>query len=80
MKALSAVIGREILFVEQSVEEARAQMLRFMPQPVVDGTLAILGAPTAEEQRVGVHVPELLGRPAARFSEWAARNAELFRT
>ncbi len=79
-KALSSAIGTEIRFAEQSAEEARQQMLQFMPPPAVDGTLTILGTPTPEEQQVSVHVRELLGRPAAHFSDWAARNARIFRT
>ena len=67
-----------LTFVEQSVEEAREQMSRFMPAPVVDGTLTILGSPTAEEQQVSGHVEQVLGRPPARFADWAARNAKAF--
>ncbi len=77
-KALSSALGREIRFVEQSAEEARAQMSRFMPPPVVGGTLTILGSPTVEEQQVSGHVAEVLGRPATRFADWAARNAKAF--
>jgi uncharacterized protein YbjT (DUF2867 family) len=65
-------------FVEQSVEEAREQMLRFMPPPVVDGTLTILGSPTPEEQLVSSHVEQVTGRAATRFADWAARNAGAF--
>ncbi|MCP2250872.1 SDR family oxidoreductase [Lentzea aerocolonigenes] len=65
-------------FAEQSVEEARAQMSQFMPPPVVEGTLTILGSPTAEEQQVSPHVEQVTGRPATRFADWAARNAGAF--
>nr|WP_086662707.1 NAD(P)H-binding protein [Lentzea kentuckyensis] len=65
-------------FVEQSVEEAREQMLRFMPPPVVDGTLTILGSPTVEEQQVSGQVEQVTGRKATRFADWAARNAKAF--
>ncbi|MFI6101961.1 NAD(P)H-binding protein [Lentzea sp. NPDC051213] len=77
-KALSSAIGREIRFVEQSAEQAREEMSRFMPPPVVDGTLTILGSPTAEEQQVSDHVEQVTGRKAARFADWAARNAKAF--
>ncbi|MFD9703195.1 NAD(P)H-binding protein [Lentzea sp. NPDC059081] len=75
---LSSVLGREIRFVEQSAEEARAQMSRFMPPPVVDGTLKILGSPVAEEQRVSEDVERVTGRAATRFADWAERNAAAF--
>ena len=65
-------------FVEQSAEEAREQMSRFMPPPVVDGTLTILGAPTPEEQQVSGDIEQILGRSATTFAQWAARNAPAF--
>jgi hypothetical protein len=54
-------------------------MSAFMPPAVVTGTLSILGEPTAAEQAVSPDVARVLGRPAARFSEWAERNAAAFR-
>ncbi|MEU7897151.1 NAD(P)H-binding protein [Nonomuraea sp. NPDC049152] len=66
-------------FVEQTREEARAQMSRVMPAPVVEGTLAILGTPSAAEQQVSPDVERLLGRPARSFADWAARNLAAFR-
>ncbi|MFI9252026.1 SDR family oxidoreductase [Streptomyces sp. NPDC053069] len=77
--AIAAALEEPVTFVEQSREEARAEMIRFIPPAVVEGTLAVLGAPTPEEQAVGGDVERLLGRPAAPFSAWAARNAAAFR-
>ncbi|GAB2871873.1 NAD(P)H-binding protein [Lentzea nigeriaca] len=65
-------------FVEQSAEEAREQMLQFMPPPVVDGTLTILGSPTEEERQVSGHVEQVTGRAATPFADWAVRNAKSF--
>ncbi len=76
---LAAAIGEPIGFVEQTPDEAREQMLRFMPPPVVEGTLAIVGAPTEREQRVSPDVAEVLGRPPRHFAAWAARNIDAFR-
>lgn len=76
---IAAAIGEPVAFVEQTREQARAQMAAFMPAPVVEGTLAILGEPTPEEQAVSPDVEKILGRPAAPFSAWAARNAAAFR-
>ncbi|MFD8454959.1 hypothetical protein [Streptomyces antimycoticus] len=50
-----------------------------MPEPVADGTLEILGDPTADEQRVSPDVERVLGRPPRRFAEWALRNIAAFR-
>ncbi|PYC79444.1 NmrA family transcriptional regulator [Streptomyces tateyamensis] len=77
--AIAAAIGEPVAFVEQTREQAHAQLSAVMPAPVVEGTLAILGEPTPAEQAVSPHVPQLLGRPAAPFSAWAARNAAAFR-
>ncbi|MGB8946593.1 MAG: NAD(P)H-binding protein [Streptomyces sp.] len=76
--ALGDVLGEPVRFVEQSPAEARAQMVRFMPEQVVDSTLALLGTPYAEEQRVSPDVERVLGRPPRAFAEWAARNAPAF--
>lgn len=77
--AVAEAIGAPVTFVEMTREEAQAQMAQFMPPQVVEGTLAILGEPTAEEQAVSPDVERVLNRPAAPFSAWAARNAPAFR-
>ncbi|OIJ88952.1 NmrA family transcriptional regulator [Streptomyces sp. MUSC 14] len=77
--ALAEALGEPVTFTEQSPEEARTQMLAFMPPAVADATLAILGTPTPQERTPTDDVPRLLGRPAAPFAAWAARNAEAFR-
>ncbi|GAA3775523.1 NAD(P)H-binding protein [Plantactinospora mayteni] len=76
---LAAALGEPIRFVEQTPDQAREQMLRYMPPPVVEGTLAILGAPTAREQRISPDVSEVLGRSPRPFAAWAARNIDAFR-
>ncbi|MFI8948820.1 NAD(P)H-binding protein [Streptomyces sp. NPDC053750] len=76
--ALAAAIGEQVTFIEQSREEARAQMLTFMPAPVADTTLDIIGTPTPREQAVSRDVEKILGRPATTFADWAKRNAAAF--
>jgi hypothetical protein len=68
-----------VRFVEQRREEARAQMLQDMPEPVVDATLAVLGEPSAAERRVSPAVAQLLGRPPGTFANWVVRNIAAFR-
>lgn len=77
-EAIAEAIGAPVTFVEQTREEAREQMSAFMPAPVVEGTLAILGEPTVAEQTPSQDVEKVLGRPAAPFSDWVARHAPLF--
>ncbi|MGH3379208.1 MAG: NAD(P)H-binding protein [Actinoallomurus sp.] len=76
--AIAAALGEPVRFVEQSRAEAQAQMLRFMPEPVVEATLDILGNPKPGEQRVSPDVERILGRPPRTFAEWATRNIAAF--
>lgn len=66
-------------FVEQTRAEARAQMPSFMPEPVVEGTLAVLGRPLPAERAVSPAVERVLGRAPRTFADWAARTAPAFR-
>ncbi|SEP70891.1 Uncharacterized conserved protein YbjT, contains NAD(P)-binding and DUF2867 domains [Streptomyces sp. yr375] len=77
--AIGEALGEPVRFVEQTREEARAQMLAFMPEPVVETTLSILGEPTPAERRVSPDVERVLGRAPHAFEEWARRNAAAFR-
>jgi uncharacterized protein YbjT (DUF2867 family) len=76
--AIAAAVGAPVRFVELSRDEARARMLGFMPEAVVEGTLAILGEPNADEQRVSPDVERVLGRAPRSFAEWAVRNVRAF--
>lgn len=76
---LAAALGEPVGFVEQTPGEARAQMLTFMPEPVADGTLSILGTPTPAEQRISPDVERLLNRPPHPFARWAERHVDAFR-
>ncbi|WP_446040167.1 NAD(P)H-binding protein [Streptomyces sp. SID1121] len=78
-QAIGDALGEPIRFVEQTREEARAQMLGFMPEPVVETTLDILGAPHPAEQRISADVERVLGRAPRGFAEWAVRNIVAFR-
>ncbi|WP_068923528.1 NAD(P)H-binding protein [Planobispora rosea] len=78
-EAIGDAIGEPVRFAEQTRDEARAQMLRFMPGPVVETTLSILGEPTAAERRVSPDVERVLGRAPRPFTDWARRNAAAFR-
>jgi uncharacterized protein YbjT (DUF2867 family) len=78
-QAIGDALGTPISFTEQSRQEARAQMLQFMPEPVVEGTLDILGEPSAAELRVSPDAGQVLGRPPRTFAEWARHNIAAFR-
>ncbi|MEV0952756.1 NAD(P)H-binding protein [Promicromonospora sp. NPDC050249] len=77
-RALAEALGVPLTFVELTRAEARAGMLAYIPEHVVDGTLAILGEPLPEEQVVSPDVETVLGRPARSFADWARRNVAAF--
>ncbi|MEW9528549.1 SDR family oxidoreductase [Microbispora sp. NPDC049125] len=77
--AIGQALGEPVRFVEQTRQEAYEQMAQFMPLPVVEGTLAILGEPTPEEQRVSPDIERILDVAPHTFGEWAKRNAAAFR-
>ncbi|GAB2516742.1 NAD(P)H-binding protein [Nocardia heshunensis] len=76
--ALQATLGEPISFVELTRDEARTNMLRFMPESVADHTLDIIGTPTPEEQQVSGDVERVLGRPATSYAEWTKHVAPAF--
>jgi uncharacterized protein YbjT (DUF2867 family) len=77
--AIGDALGEPVRFVEQIRAEAKAEMVRFMPEPVVERSLDILGTPSAALQRVSPDVERILGRPPRGFAEWAVRNIAAFR-
>ncbi|MFI7501238.1 NAD(P)H-binding protein [Streptomyces sp. NPDC049687] len=78
-EAIADALGEPVRFIEQTRDEAHAQMLRFMPEPVVETTLTILGEPTPAEQRISPDVERLLGRAPRTFADWAQRHITAFR-
>jgi hypothetical protein len=66
-----------VRFVAQTRAEAKAAMLRYMPEPVAESTLDLLSSPALRQ--VSPVVERLLGRPARPFAEWAAENAAAFK-
>ncbi|WP_369371285.1 SDR family oxidoreductase [Promicromonospora sp. Populi] len=77
--ALADALGTPLAFTELTHEQARAGMLELMPEPVADGTLAILGEPTTQERAISPHVEAVLGRPGRTFADWARAHAAAFR-
>ncbi|MBB4934785.1 uncharacterized protein YbjT (DUF2867 family) [Lipingzhangella halophila] len=77
--AIGAALGEPVRFVELSRAEAHARMAAFMPEPVVETTLAVLGEPNAAELQLSPDVERVLGRAPHSFTKWAGRNVEAFR-
>ncbi|MGW6276355.1 SDR family oxidoreductase [Kribbella sp. NPDC055071] len=77
-EVIGRVIGEPIQFAELSRDEARTRMLAYMPEPVVESTLGVLGTPSVTEQRPTADVSTVLGRPAHTFQDWVSRNRAAF--
>jgi len=77
--AIAGALGEPVGFTELTRAQARAGMVRFMPEAVADGTLDLLGTPPPDLLPVRPDVPRVLGRPARTFAAWAAANADAFR-
>ncbi|MBC2902806.1 NAD(P)H-binding protein [Streptomyces cupreus] len=75
---IQAALGEPVRFVELTREQARAHMVGFMPEPVVETTLDMLGNPPEALKRVSPDAERLLGRRPHDFAEWAARHVEAF--
>ncbi|MFI5695162.1 NAD(P)H-binding protein [Kribbella sp. NPDC051586] len=78
-EVIGTAIGEPVRFTELTRDQARTGMLTFMPEPVVEATLDVLGAPTAAEQLASPDVAAVLGRPARTFADWVTRNVQAFR-
>jgi uncharacterized protein YbjT (DUF2867 family) len=77
--SIADALGEPVRFVEQTRDEARAQMLPFMPEAVIETTLDILGEPTPAEQRISSDIEQVLGRAPRTFAAWAREYVAAFR-
>ncbi|HEY7433054.1 MAG TPA: NAD(P)H-binding protein [Streptosporangiaceae bacterium] len=78
VRILGEVLGRELRFEGQSNAEARAEMSAAMPAKYVDAFFDFYVAGTLDESKVLPTVPELTGRPARTFAQWAAAHTASF--
>ena len=78
--ALSGVLGREIAHVDVPDEAFRGGLAQAgVPAPVADNLARYYAMVKAGDfAQVTSDVPDLLGRPARTFQEWAAENAGAF--
>ncbi|MFC3493658.1 NmrA family NAD(P)-binding protein [Glycomyces rhizosphaerae] len=76
---LGRAIGRELEFVELTVEEAKEKWSsEGMGEDMIAFLIDALGNTPDEGKTVIGTVEEVTGRPARSFAEWAAENAEAF--
>lgn len=79
-RALSAAVGREIEFVELTVEEAHANWAaNGMGEDMIAFLTEALGNTPEEGKTVSGTVETVTGRPARTFAQWAVEHADAFR-
>ncbi len=77
--ALERMLGEPVRFTELTRAQAREGMVRFMPEPVVETTLDMLGTPPEALRRVSPDTEALLGRRPREYAEWAATYVAAFK-
>jgi uncharacterized protein YbjT (DUF2867 family) len=75
---LAGVLGRPLSSEAQPDDEARAEMSAAMPAEYVDAFFRFYADGELDESMVLPAVPDLTGRPARTFGQWAAAHAAVF--
>lgn len=78
--AIAEALGELVQLLEVDLDTYRAELLTQLPASAVEGLLRSRGSvPPLPIQLATDAVPELLGRPALTFAEWARDHADNFR-
>ncbi|MBO2462641.1 NAD(P)H-binding protein [Actinomadura violacea] len=75
---IGEAIGADIRFEEVAPEEARRELVRFMPEVVVDMVLGYLADASETPAPVLPTVEKVTGRPGTPFERWARDHAAEF--
>ncbi len=76
---IAAATGREIAVEVVSPEQARAEMTRTMPELAANAIMTVWAAGVGQAAQVSTLIPELTGKPARTFGQWAEDHAADFR-
>ncbi|MEV0586281.1 NAD(P)H-binding protein [Nonomuraea sp. NPDC050310] len=80
VRLLGEAIGREIEFVELTVDQLREKYRREgVPEHMVDFQIRVFGEVAEDAYQPSSTVQDLTGRPPRTFAQWAAENADAFR-
>jgi uncharacterized protein YbjT (DUF2867 family) len=78
--AIAGALGEPVRLEEVDVDTYRAQLLTQLPGPIVERFLQARGSvPPLPAELATDAVPQILGRPALTFAEWARDHAADFR-
>jgi uncharacterized protein YbjT (DUF2867 family) len=80
ISTIGGVIGRSLRIEEISPEEAKRELLPFIPALGVNMLLAAWAAAIGQPAFVTSTVAEITGAPARTFRDWAADHAAAFRS
>jgi uncharacterized protein YbjT (DUF2867 family) len=78
VRILGEVLGRDVRFEEQSRAEARAEMVTYVPEEIVDGLLDVFESLVGKTGEVLPTVEQVTGRPAHTYADWVAYRAADF--
>ncbi|MFI6517541.1 NAD(P)H-binding protein [Spirillospora sp. NPDC050679] len=78
LRILGRVLGRDLRFEAQPDDEARAEMLRSMPEEYVEAFFDFYVTGSLDDSQVNTTVQDVTGRPPRTFEQWAAAHAEAF--
>lgn len=78
VEILAPVLGRRLRFEPMSNEEARTDMESRMTKERVDAYFGFYVDNLIDESPVSSAVPDIVGRPARTYREWAEEHAPLF--
>lgn len=79
VRILGEVLGRDLHFIGESDDEARAEMTAAMPGEYVAAFFRFFADGMLDESPVLPTVAELTGRPPRTFRQWALAHADAFR-
>ncbi|MEV4171126.1 NAD(P)H-binding protein [Nonomuraea sp. NPDC049709] len=79
VRILSEAIGREIAFVELTVDEMRERYrAQGVPEEMIEFQIDVFGNVPADAYRVTPTVEQVTGRPPRTFAQWAAEHVDRF--
>ncbi|WP_067963947.1 NmrA family NAD(P)-binding protein [Nocardiopsis trehalosi] len=79
VRIIGEAIGRPLRYVEQTREQARAELVRSLPADFADGILDAHAEMERTPETVSHDVEAVTGRPARTFAQWARDHAGDFR-
>jgi uncharacterized protein YbjT (DUF2867 family) len=79
LATIGSAIGRSLRIEEVTPNQARQELLRIMPAPVINMLLDAWAAASGQPAFVTSTVEKITGAPARTFLEWATDNVGEFR-